>query len=87
MLPLIAKVPPQLVKSVSSLVEVASILQVVLTVVVQELIDRDPEAALPMVLAENRDELALAEIVIAAWREHLGLDDVDGAERGQTRGQ
>jgi hypothetical protein len=79
MLPPIAKVPPNLIESVSSLVVGASILRKVLTEVVREMIAHDPKGELPSVLRENQDELALAEIVIACWREHLGLDDADAA--------
>ena len=76
MLEPIARIPPELAESVSSLVEVASILRVVLTEVLRESIARDPEAALPSIVAENRESLELAEIVIGAWREHLGLDRI-----------
>jgi hypothetical protein len=73
MLPRIAKVPGDLMPSVTSLVEAASIVRGVLTAVLQEQVKRNPEADLPTIVAGNREELKLADGVIASWRAHLDL--------------
>ncbi len=85
MLPPIAKVPANLLESVSSLVDAASILREVLTAVLQDQISRDPDADLPAIVSRNREELKLADAVIVAWRAHLGFDEPDDHGRNGGR--
>ena len=83
-MPPIPNVPPDLREPISALVRMSFILRGVLAKVLDEIVEREGNAALPEIVKEKAEYLELAEEVIDAWSKHLNLEwDVETKHNGQ----